>query len=155
MHPLLDCLRETKSSVLVCVLVWAFCIVSVPLAILLKEIVHFRMYGLLPGPVFIFCLAQTYTGLPAATSVPTEEKQRSLRTLILLFLNYFLIIFPAIICDISCFSITFYHIILILYLFSPLVDLILFYFHAQLACCLCCCNAESTVSDVAADQQIG
>ncbi|XP_025753503.1 uncharacterized protein LOC112842008 [Oreochromis niloticus] len=84
-YPLLDCLRQTRSSVLVCVLVWAFCIVSVPLAIILKEFVRLIIYALLPAPMSIFCLAWTFTALPAATSVPTEDKRRSLGTLLLLF----------------------------------------------------------------------
>lgn len=93
-YPLLDCLRQTRSSVLVCVLVWAFCIVSVPLAIVLDELERLIIYAALPGPLFIFCLARTFRGLPAATSVPTEEKRRGLGILILLFFSYFLMTVP-------------------------------------------------------------
>uniref|UniRef100_A0A669B1L3 G-protein coupled receptors family 1 profile domain-containing protein n=1 Tax=Oreochromis niloticus TaxID=8128 RepID=A0A669B1L3_ORENI len=89
--PLLDCLRQTEGSVLVCVLVWVFCSVSVALAVFLYEFVRLIIYAALPAPLFIFCLAGTLKALPAATSVPTEEKRRIVGTLVLLLLNYFLI----------------------------------------------------------------
>uniref|UniRef100_A0A669CBJ3 G-protein coupled receptors family 1 profile domain-containing protein n=1 Tax=Oreochromis niloticus TaxID=8128 RepID=A0A669CBJ3_ORENI len=121
-YPLLDCLKETQSSVLVCVLVWAFCIVSVPLATVLHELERLIIYAALPGPLFMFCLARTFRALPAATSVPTEEKRRSLGILILLFFYYFLLIVPTIISR---------YIFIIFSLLSPFVDLILFLFHAK------------------------
>ncbi|XP_030604304.1 taste receptor type 2 member 104-like [Archocentrus centrarchus] len=155
--PLLDCLRQTKSSVLVCVLVWALCIISVPLAIVLNEFVRLIIYVTLPGPLFIFCLARTFTALPAATSVPTEEKWRTLGTLIVLFVNYFLIIIPTIIClfvNEYIYRLLYYYVILIsvLFLLCPFVDLILFLF-MQKGCidkvlrCLCSCSTDTTVSD--------
>ncbi|XP_006784006.1 uncharacterized protein LOC102792140 [Neolamprologus brichardi] len=160
-YPLLDCLRQTRSSVVVCVLVWAFCIVSVPLAIILKEFVRLIIYALLPAPLSIFCLAWTFTALPAATSVPTEDKRRSLGTLVLLFFNYFVMILPTVIfpildflADIKLFC--YFIPISILFLLCPFVDLILFLFMQKgcidkLLVCLCCCSMNNTVSDVEAD----
>ncbi|XP_039477553.1 G-protein coupled receptor 4-like [Oreochromis aureus] len=100
MHPLLDCVRQPKSSVVVCVLVWAFCIVSVPLVIVLQEFQQLLVYAIVPAPVFLFCSAQSYGALPAATSMSTEEKKRSLGTLTLLSFNYFLGTLPTMIFDI-------------------------------------------------------
>uniref|UniRef100_A0A3Q0T8I3 G-protein coupled receptors family 1 profile domain-containing protein n=1 Tax=Amphilophus citrinellus TaxID=61819 RepID=A0A3Q0T8I3_AMPCI len=121
-YPLWDC-RQTKGSVLVCVVVWVLCIVSVPLAIVLQETLRLFIYGLLPAPLFIFCLAGTLKALPAATSVPREEKQRVVGTLVLLLLNYFLMILPTIICVMS--SCHYMEIISILFLLNPFVDLFL------------------------------
>uniref|UniRef100_A0A669DLY6 Uncharacterized LOC102077865 n=1 Tax=Oreochromis niloticus TaxID=8128 RepID=A0A669DLY6_ORENI len=138
-YPLLDCLRQTRSSVLVCVLVWAFCIVSVPLALVLDELGRLIIYAALPGPLFMFCLARTFRALPAATSVPTEEKRRSLGILILLFFYYFLLIVPTIL---------FYYIFIIFSLLSPFVDLILFLFMRKgridkLLTCLCSADGRA------------
>ncbi|XP_039890117.1 uncharacterized protein LOC120735004 isoform X4 [Simochromis diagramma] len=137
--PLLDCLRRTRSSVLVCVLVWAFCIVSVPLAIVLDELGHLIIYAALPGLLFMFCLARTFRALPAATSVPTQEKRRCLGILILLFFKYFVLIIPII----SIFNERlFFHINWIFFLLCPFVDLVLCLFMRQgridrLLACLC------------------
>uniref|UniRef100_A0A3P9DQK7 G-protein coupled receptors family 1 profile domain-containing protein n=1 Tax=Maylandia zebra TaxID=106582 RepID=A0A3P9DQK7_9CICH len=142
--PLLDFIRKTKtsvlSSVLLCVLVWAFCIVSFPLAIVLHQFIHLLIYAALPGPLFIFCLARTFRALPAATSVPTQEKRRSLGILILLFFKYFVLI----LIPISIFHnerIPF-EINWIFFLLCPFVDLVLCLFMRQgridrLLACLC------------------
>uniref|UniRef100_A0A668W4V2 G-protein coupled receptors family 1 profile domain-containing protein n=1 Tax=Oreochromis aureus TaxID=47969 RepID=A0A668W4V2_OREAU len=131
--PLLDCLRQTEGSLLVCVLVWPFCIVSVALAVFLYEYVRLIIYAALPAPLFIFCLAGTLKALPAATSVPTEEKRRIVGTLVLLLLNYFLINLPAV----TLLTLNLYlrfpetlidFIIISLFLFSSLLDFILFAF---------------------------
>ncbi|CAI5654925.1 unnamed protein product [Oreochromis niloticus] len=164
--PLLDCLRQTKGSVLVCVLVWVLCIVSVGLAVFLYEFVRLIIYAALPAPLFIFCLAGTLKALPAATSVPTEEKRRIVGTLVLLLLNYFLINLPAVIL----LTLNLYprfpetlvdFIIIILSLFSSLLDFILFAFMRKgpidrLLARLCCCSMESNntgdVTDVSTDR---
>ncbi|XP_025753399.1 uncharacterized protein LOC112841986 [Oreochromis niloticus] len=164
--PLLDCLRQTEGSVLVCVLVWVLCIVSVALAVFLYEFVRLIIYAALPAPLFIFCLAGTLKALPAATSVPTEEKQRIVGTLVLLLLNYFLINLPAVIL----LTLNLYphfpetlidFIIIILFLFSSLLDFILFAFMCKgpidrLLARLCCCSMESNntgdVTDVSTDR---
>ncbi|XP_030604640.1 uncharacterized protein LOC115793684 [Archocentrus centrarchus] len=126
-YPLLDCIRQTQGSVLVCVLVWVLCVVSVPLAIVLQDSSRLVIYALLPAPLFISCLAGTLKTLPAATSVPREEKQRVVGTLVLLLLNYFVMILPIIICKMLYCS--YFYIAFIFFLLSPFVDLILFFFH--------------------------
>ncbi|CAI5654916.1 uncharacterized protein LOC102077610 [Oreochromis niloticus] len=164
--PLLDCLRQTKGSVLVCVLVWTFCIVSVALAIFLNEFVRLIIYAALPAPLFIFCLAGTLKALPAATSVPTEEKRRTVGTLVLLLLNYFLINLPAVILlPVSLRprrpETATDFIIMIFFLLSSLLDFILFAFMCKgpidrLLARLCCCSMESNntgdVTDVSTDR---
>ncbi|CAI5654922.1 uncharacterized protein LOC109204762 isoform X2 [Oreochromis niloticus] len=164
--PLLDCLRQTKGSVLVCVLVWVLCIVSVGLAVFLYEFVRLIIYAALPAPLFIFCLAGTLKALPAATSVPTEEKRRIVGTLVLLLLNNFLINLPAVILLTLNFEThfpvkTIDFIIMILFLFSSLLDFILCIFMRKgpidrLLARLCCCSMESNntgdVTDVSTDR---
>ncbi|XP_039477906.1 uncharacterized protein LOC120443371 [Oreochromis aureus] len=164
--PLLDCLRQTKGSVLVCVLVWVLCSVSVALAVFLYEFVRLIIYAALPAPLFIFCLAGTLKALPAATSVPTEEKRRTVGTLVLLLLNYFLINLPAVILLTLNFEThfpvkTIDFIIMILFLFSSLLDFILCIFMCKgpidrLLVRLCCCSMESNntgdVTDVSTDR---
>uniref|UniRef100_A0A3P9DP27 G-protein coupled receptors family 1 profile domain-containing protein n=1 Tax=Maylandia zebra TaxID=106582 RepID=A0A3P9DP27_9CICH len=143
--PLLDCLRQTRSSV-------------VALAVFLYEFVRLIIYAALPAPLFIFCLAGTLKALPAATSVPTEEKRRIVGTLVLLLLNYFLINLPAVIL-LTLNSYSPYpeilhpekatdFIIIIFFLFSSLLDFILFAFMCKgpidrLLARLCCCSMES------------
>lgn len=143
-HPLLDCLRNTKSLVVVCVLVWVFCFVSVPLAIVLNTFQHLIIYVIIPAPVFIFCLAQTFRALPAVSSMSTVEKQRSLGTLTVLFLNYVVTILPTIACYVLD-----NHISWILFLLIPLVDLFFFIFTV----CVWC--EDSTASDEEYDDECG
>uniref|UniRef100_A0A669EGQ6 Uncharacterized LOC102077865 n=1 Tax=Oreochromis niloticus TaxID=8128 RepID=A0A669EGQ6_ORENI len=146
MHPLLDCLGNTKSSVLVCVLVWAFCCVSVPLAMVLQEFQQLIFYAILPAPLFIFCSAQTCGALPVVTSMPTEEKKRSLGTLTLLFFNYFLGTLPTTLLHITF---TQSYISWIFFLLVPFVELILFFF--ILYACVWC--VDSTASDEEVDDE--
>ncbi|KAL3971698.1 zona pellucida sperm-binding protein 1 [Sarotherodon galilaeus] len=164
--PLLDCFRQTEGSVVICVLVWVLCGVSVALAIFLYEFVRLIIYAALPAPLFIFCLAGTLKALPAATSVPTEEKRRTVGTLVLLLLNYFLINLPAVILLTLNLGRRFPgrltdFIFMILFLFSSLLDLILFAFMCKgpidrLLARLCCCSMESNntgdVTDVSTDR---
>uniref|UniRef100_A0AAZ1XU07 G-protein coupled receptors family 1 profile domain-containing protein n=1 Tax=Oreochromis aureus TaxID=47969 RepID=A0AAZ1XU07_OREAU len=160
--PLLDCLRQTEGSVLVCVLVWVLCIVSVALAVFLYEFVRLIIYAALPAPLFILCLAGTLKALPAATSVPAEEKRRIVGTLVLLLLNYFLINLPAVIL----LTLNLYphfpetlidFIIMIFFLFSSLLDLILFAFMCKgpidrLLARLMESNNTGDVTDVSTDR---
>ncbi|KAL3971692.1 carboxypeptidase N regulatory subunit [Sarotherodon galilaeus] len=159
--PLLDCLRQTEGSVPVCVLVWVLCIVSVALAVFLYEFVRLIIYAALPAPLFIFCLAGTLKALPAATSVPTEEKRRTVGTLVLLLLNYFLINLPAVILLTLNLYPHLAGVIVILFLFSSLLDFILCIFMRKgpidrLLARLCCCSMESNntgdVTDVSTDR---
>ncbi|KAL3971691.1 carboxypeptidase N regulatory subunit [Sarotherodon galilaeus] len=196
--PLLDCLRQTEGSVLVCVLVWVLCSVSVALAVFLYEFpsIHPSSSALsevgsrgqqpkqrspdLPLPSHLLQLIRGNTKafpgqprdiispapLPAATSVPTEEKRRTVGTLVLLLLNYFLINLPAVTLLTLNFETRFPvktidFIIMILFLFSSLLDFILFIFMCKgpidrLLAHLCCCSMESNntgdVTDVSTDR---
>uniref|UniRef100_A0A669DU50 Uncharacterized LOC102077865 n=1 Tax=Oreochromis niloticus TaxID=8128 RepID=A0A669DU50_ORENI len=149
MHPLLDCVRNTKSSVVVCVLVWAFCIVSVPLAIVLQEFQRLLVYAILPAPVFILCSTQSCGALAQATSMSTEEKKRILGTLTLLSFNYFLGTLPTMIFHILVMQ---SYINWIVFLLVPFVELILFFFFIFSACVWC---VDSTASDEEADDECG
>lgn len=93
--PLLDFIRKTKTSVLVCLLVWTLCVFSCPLGVLLEQSERIFIFALFPAPLFICCLAGTLRSLPDATSVPSEEKQRIIGTLVLLLVSYCLIIIPT------------------------------------------------------------
>uniref|UniRef100_A0A3P9DQK2 G-protein coupled receptors family 1 profile domain-containing protein n=1 Tax=Maylandia zebra TaxID=106582 RepID=A0A3P9DQK2_9CICH len=152
--PLLDCIRQTKGSVLLCVLVWALCIVSIPPATVLQQYFRLICFTLLPGLPFIYCLIGILQALPAATAVPTEEKRRIAGTLVLLLLNYFLIVLPTTIFYILIVSLHYHFdtdipdIVLTLSLLSPFVDLTLFCFMRKgpidkLLACLCCCSMDS------------
>uniref|UniRef100_I3J0N9 Uncharacterized LOC102078076 n=2 Tax=Oreochromis niloticus TaxID=8128 RepID=I3J0N9_ORENI len=160
--PWLDWLRQTKASVLVCVLVWVLCIVSVPLGVVLEEFVRFIIYALLPTPLFIFSLAGTIKALPAAPSVPTEEKRRIIGMLVVLLLNYLFMLPTIIIHNLINSSLsdhTQIHVMfVILFLLSPFVDLILFVFMwkgpiDRLLALLCCCNRDNTAADEAGGRQ--
>lgn len=160
--PWLDWLRQTKASVLVCVLVWVLCVVSVPLGVVLEEFVRFIIYALLPTPLFIFSLAGTIKALPASTSVPTEDKRRIIGILVVLLLNYFSMLPTIIIHDLinsSLIDQTQIHVMfVILFLLSPFVDLILFVFMwkgpiDRLLGLLCCCNRDNTAADEAGGGQ--
>uniref|UniRef100_A0A3B4G0Y6 G-protein coupled receptors family 1 profile domain-containing protein n=1 Tax=Pundamilia nyererei TaxID=303518 RepID=A0A3B4G0Y6_9CICH len=86
--PLLACIRQIKRSLLVSALVWAFCIITVVPATVFEQFIIPPIFALLPAPLFIVCLAGTIKALRAATSVPTEEKRRTVGTLVLLLFNY-------------------------------------------------------------------
>lgn len=151
--PLLDFIRKTKTSVLVCLLVWTLCVFSCPLGVLLEQSERIFIFALFPAPLFICCLAGTLRSLPDATSVPSEEKQRIIGTLVLLLVSYCLIIIPTIILIvlepylfnsyfISIFSLLNSFEILILFVImcrSPVENLL---------ACLCCCSRSSKRSSV-------
>ncbi|XP_042079168.1 G-protein coupled receptor 4-like [Haplochromis burtoni] len=147
-HPLLDCVRNTKSSVVVCVLVWAFCIVSVTLAIVLHEFQRLLVYAALPAPVFILCSTQSCRALAQATSMSTEEKNRILGTLTLSSFNYFLGTLPTMIFHILVMQ---SYVNWIVFLLVPFVELILFLFIFS-ACVWC---VDSTASDEEYDDECG
>ncbi|KAL3971683.1 metabotropic glutamate receptor 7 [Sarotherodon galilaeus] len=154
-RPLTDFMRQTRSSVLVCILVWALCVASVPVAIVLRYFLRVLILVLVPAFLFIICFAATLKGLRAASTVSTEEKRRIVGTLVLLQLNYFLMILPAIT------ELTFeFHphdtlryVVFILFLFSPFMDLILFFLMQKMPtdkrlAGLCCCSRCSSSSSV-------
>uniref|UniRef100_A0A3Q4GS83 G-protein coupled receptors family 1 profile domain-containing protein n=1 Tax=Neolamprologus brichardi TaxID=32507 RepID=A0A3Q4GS83_NEOBR len=135
--PLLACFRQIKRSLLVSALVWAFCIITVVPATVFEQFIIPPIFALLPAPLFIVCLAGTIKALRAATSVPTEEKRRTVGTLVLLLFNYCLMMVQIWIvwCFLSracgpspfhCCSIE--TVVFSLFPLSPFLDLILFVF---------------------------
>uniref|UniRef100_A0AAZ1XAZ6 G-protein coupled receptors family 1 profile domain-containing protein n=1 Tax=Oreochromis aureus TaxID=47969 RepID=A0AAZ1XAZ6_OREAU len=89
-RPQWNCIRQTKGSVLLSVLVWTLSVITVPLAVFFYVIILpvLIFFALVPSFLFILTLVWTLKALPAATSVPTEEKRRIVGTLVLLLLNY-------------------------------------------------------------------
>lgn len=146
--PMLNFIRQTKGSILVSVLVWTMCVITISLAILLHQHERIYVFTFYPAPLFILCLAGTLKALPAATSVPAEEKRRIIGTLFLLHLNYFVLVLPAVILLSFVRNVS-----LAMILLSPFVDLMLFCFMQKglvdsLLSCLCCCSMNNTAADV-------
>ncbi|XP_038588473.1 G-protein coupled receptor 4-like [Micropterus salmoides] len=84
--------RSIKTSVVVCVLVWVlspFCAVRFYFFVEnLVTHIMFIMLLLLPFPLLIFFLVGTLKALSASTSVPPDEKRRSVGVLVLLLLIF-------------------------------------------------------------------
>lgn len=129
--PQLLFIRQTKGYVLFCVLIWLFAIFLFPLFMMYSQYIFFVVFPLIPTPVFFFCVARTPKFLPAATSLTTEEKCRIVATLILLLIVHIFMILPLSVYYINPYFYETYvkfHSSLILFLFSPFMDLILFVF---------------------------
>lgn len=151
--PLLDFIRKTKTSVLVCLLVWTLCVFSCPLEVLLQQSERIFIFALFPAPLFICCLAGTLRSLPDATSVPSEEKQRIIGTLVLLLISYCLIIIPTIILIVLEPYLFDSYFISIFSLLNSFEVLILFVIMCRgpvenALACLCCCSRSSKRSSV-------
>uniref|UniRef100_A0A669AWU5 G-protein coupled receptors family 1 profile domain-containing protein n=1 Tax=Oreochromis niloticus TaxID=8128 RepID=A0A669AWU5_ORENI len=160
--PLLACIRQIKRSLLVSALVWAFCIITVVPATVFERFIIPPIFALLPAPLFIVCLAGTIKALRAATSVPTEEKRRTVGILVLLLFNYCLMVVQIWIvwwllpwvCGPPPFHWCFIDtVVFSLFLLHPFLDLILPVFMQRgcidkLLACLCCCRMDSTAAAV-------
>lgn len=152
----MECIRQAEGSVLVSVLVWTVCIITVTFGHQYMGLID----AFFPGLVFIYCLAGMFCILPAATSVPTDEKQRVTGTLVVLLLNYFLMIFPMNIWRILAFqSFGLEDVVWTSYWLSPFVDLILLVFMRKgridkLLSCLCCCIKDNSAVDVSATSTV-
>ncbi|KAL3971681.1 carboxypeptidase N regulatory subunit [Sarotherodon galilaeus] len=162
-RPQWNCIRQIKGSVLLSVLVWILSIITGFLVaffnmIFLPELIFF---ALLPFFLFVLTLVWTLKTLPAATSVPTEEKERIVGTLVLLLVNHCLMFLPLIIFYIVPISLYFlvhipiFLIFVNIFLFSPSMDVILVFvmwkdpIDNQLLS-LCC----YTAGEVAADKKL-
>ncbi|KAM9345100.1 uncharacterized protein ABDE67_013996 [Symphorus nematophorus] len=149
--------RTIKSSVVVCVLVWAL-----TLDVVLIIYVWFQLHVgiiilsvilLLPLPLFIFFLGGTLKALSASISVPSDEKRRIVAVLVLVLLIYALLFLPTIILMLAGvtrndFNITFYVLSDIFIQLSPLADLTLYVFMRKgiidkLLSSVCCCRMDS------------
>ncbi|XP_005937074.1 uncharacterized protein LOC102290035 [Haplochromis burtoni] len=150
----LDSIRQTTISVLACAVIWVICIITISVAAEKQFIVC--ILAVLLAPLYILCLAGTLKCLPAATPVPVKEKRRIVGAVVLLFLNYFVMILPMIVLILhyradmeGSHSLD---VIVALFLFSPFVDLILFFFMCDwftdklVASLFCCIKVDSTPS---------
>lgn len=149
----LDSIRQTTISVLACAVIWVICIITISVAAGKEFIVC--ILAILLAPLYILCLAGTLKCLPAATPVPVKEKQRIVGAVVLLFLNYFVMILPMIVLVLRISYTEDSHsldVIVTLFLFSPFVDLILFFFMCDwftdklVASLFCCIKVDSTPS---------
>ncbi|XP_008428325.1 uncharacterized protein LOC103477168 [Poecilia reticulata] len=143
---------QTKRLLIVCL--WAF---SFGLGSLFLKFLHgllFLIFMLLPAPVFIVSLLWTLRSTNTNLSVSSEEKDRTMGMLLVLLVNYFISIFPAVIYCIYLGDFNRYHfkiadIFLSLFLLGPCLDLILFVFMCEglidkLLLCLCSCRKETS-----------
>ena len=157
-HPLWYRFRQSiKSSVVICVLVWALALVFA-LIFNLSYDSYFTyitnvVFLLFPFPLFIFFLGGTLKGLSASISVPSDEKRRIVAVLVLVLLIYTLLFLPAIIWFLVIGTTDNYDFRLlsvssIFLRLSPLADLILYVFMRKgtidkLLSSVCCCRMDS------------
>uniref|UniRef100_A0AAX7TVG0 G-protein coupled receptors family 1 profile domain-containing protein n=1 Tax=Astatotilapia calliptera TaxID=8154 RepID=A0AAX7TVG0_ASTCA len=165
-RPQWNCIRQTKGSVLLSVLVWILSIISGFLVAFFDMIslTVLIFFNLVPFFLFVFTLVWTLKTLPAATSVPTEEKQRIVGILFLLLINHCLMFLPLImfyIVPISLYFLAYFSyfpVLLIhinLFLFNPFMDVILVFLMQKdpidnQLLSLCC----YTGGEVAADKKL-
>ncbi|XP_067466971.1 proteinase-activated receptor 3-like [Thunnus thynnus] len=147
--------RTVKISLVVCVVVWILPLVYVlPLYFwfefkISKTISY--VFFLVPFPLLIFFLGGTVKSLSAAISVSSDEKRRIVGMLVLVLLTYTLLFLPNIIVlliEEVRDNDTLVKLRLILLRFSPLSDLILYFFMRKgaidkLLASLCCCRMDS------------
>ncbi|XP_076599553.1 mas-related G-protein coupled receptor member B5-like [Chaetodon auriga] len=151
--------RSIRTSVVVCVLVWAFPLVWL---LIFQFWVNFKVINvlisvflLLPLPVFIFSLGGTLKAL-SASRVPSDEKRRIVAILVLVLLIYTLLFMPRIICFLADRDGYFdpFDILSFLFVkFSPLADLVLYVFMRagiidKLLAAVCCCRMDSNDANI-------
>uniref|UniRef100_A0A3Q2DVE7 G-protein coupled receptors family 1 profile domain-containing protein n=1 Tax=Cyprinodon variegatus TaxID=28743 RepID=A0A3Q2DVE7_CYPVA len=91
--------RNVKTSLLVCVAVWFFPSLYFPICYFdINSAEHIlASLQLLPFPLLLFFFGGTLKALSAARSVPNDQKQRILTTLVLVLVSYALLFMPRII----------------------------------------------------------
>uniref|UniRef100_A0A3Q3W105 G-protein coupled receptors family 1 profile domain-containing protein n=1 Tax=Mola mola TaxID=94237 RepID=A0A3Q3W105_MOLML len=142
--PLWYCRQNIKTSVVLCVVVWAFNLVFVfTFQHLSLRIIAFFFY--FPLPLFIFFLGGTLKSL-SASRVPSDEKRQIVGILVLVLFSYTLLFLPSIIMF-ACFQLdlglsgTFLKC-------SPLPHLFLYVFMRkgfadELLASVCCCRMDN------------
>ncbi|XP_045897986.1 ovarian cancer G-protein coupled receptor 1-like, partial [Micropterus dolomieu] len=153
-HPLWYRFRRTiKSSVVICVLVWAIspvCVVRFYFFVenLVTNIMFIILF-LLPFPLLIFFVVGTLKALSASISAPPDEKRRTVGVLVLVLLIYTLLFLSSIIWYLGIIHDTTNLILsLMIVRFSPLADLFLYVFMRKgfidkLLASVCCCRMDS------------
>ncbi|XP_022621454.1 proteinase-activated receptor 2-like [Seriola dumerili] len=159
--PKQKCIRRVGTSVFVCVAIWVLCFIIIFFAMRSKQYFYLPYPALLPLPLFIACLVLTLGALPAATSVPAEEKRRTVGALVLLLVNYTLLILPSIIMIIVMLTdaTDFPGVVLPLIQFSAFLDLILVVLMREgpvdrLLARLCCCRMDDVAADDSGESQV-
>ncbi|XP_060887852.1 G-protein coupled receptor 4-like [Labrus mixtus] len=134
-HPLWYRFKRTiKISVVVSVVVWlippVFFLTVFPWVSGVVTNKIFAIALIIPFPLFIFFLAGTLRALSASVSVPSEEKQRIVGTLVLVLLIYTLLFLPSMILflELHRYTKTLFHLATMFLKLSPLADLILYVF---------------------------
>ncbi|XP_044229250.1 G-protein coupled receptor 4-like [Thunnus albacares] len=147
--------RTIKISLVVCVVVWTLPLVYVLPFYFQVEIKVLKTISagclLVPFPLLIFFLAGTLKSLSAAISVSSDEKRRIVGILVLVVLIYTVLFLPTIIwylVEEARDNDTFSYLTFMLLRFSPLADLILYFFIRKgaidkLLASLCCCRMDS------------
>ncbi|XP_014867613.1 PREDICTED: uncharacterized protein LOC106933090 [Poecilia mexicana] len=152
--PLPYSVTQTKGLLIVCVFVWMFSLGSGPVFLKFLHGLLFLIFALLPAPVFIVSLFWTLKSINTNVSVSSEETDRTMGMLLVLLVNYFVSIFPAVIYYIYLGDFNRYYfkiadIFLTLFLLGPCLDLILFVFMCEgltdkLLLRLCSCRKETS-----------
>ncbi|XP_056251609.1 proteinase-activated receptor 2-like [Seriola aureovittata] len=156
-----NCIRRAGTSVFVCVAIWVLCFIIIFFGLYMVRFFFLPYLTLVPFPLFIACLALTLRALPAATSVPAEEKRRTVGVLVLLLVNYTLLILPSIIIMIVMFPnpFDFPGVVLPLIQLSAFPDLILVVLMREgpvdkLLARLCCCRTDDVAADDCGESQV-
>ncbi|XP_044070075.1 mas-related G-protein coupled receptor member A8-like [Siniperca chuatsi] len=129
------CRRSIKTSVVVCVVVWVLPLVFLLIVFFLDNTdrvleISSSVLLLLPFPLFIFFLGGTLKAL-SPSRVPSDEKRRIVRTLVLVLLTYTLLFLPTIIGFLSKGARdndNFSNLFVMFDKLSPLADLVLYVF---------------------------
>ncbi|XP_020508534.2 G-protein coupled receptor 4-like [Labrus bergylta] len=161
-HPLWYRFKRTiKISVVVSVVVWlippVFFLTVFPWVPFVVTNRIFAIALIIPFPLFIFFLVGTLRALSASVSVPSEEKQRIVGTLVLVLLIYTLLFLPSMIEFLELhnrYTKTLFHLAVMFLKLSPLADLILYVFIRKqpigklLTTVNCCRNTDTNIQMV-------
>lgn len=138
--------------VILCALVWVCSFGFIPLLFKFAKGLLVLVIAIFPAPVFIVCLFWALKWINANMSVSAEEKHGDMGTLLLLWVNYMVSIFPVVIYfiylgDFNRYFFKIADIFLTFFLLSPCMDLILFIFMCKgligKLLILCCCKSEA------------